>query len=96
MHGSARITRPRQADGLHVDHWVGGAGHGLLQVAGTLWRQRQTGIAVERRQLQRRFATAGLGLAAVDIDRIDQLRLFAGGSQCPGRDDQAQRQGGNG
>lgn len=89
MHGRARIAWPRQADGLHVDHRVGGAGHGLLQVTGALWRECQAGVAVERRQLQRRFATAGLGLAAVDVDRIDQLRLFAGDSQRPGRDDQA-------
>lgn len=96
MHGGAGIARARQADGLDIDHGVGGAGHGLLQVAGTFRRQRQSGVAVERWQFQRCLAAAGLGLAAVGIDRLDQLRLFAGGSQAPGRDDQAQRQGGNG
>ena len=70
--------------------------HGLLRVASALRRQGQARVAVERRQFHRHLVTAALGLAAVDIDRIDQLRLFAGDGQGSGRQDQAQRQGGNG
>ncbi|MNH10783.1 hypothetical protein D3C79_702720 [compost metagenome] len=89
MHRGAGVARAGQADRLYVDHGVCRAGHGLLQVARTFGRQRQAGVAVERRQLERCSIAAGLGLAAVGIDRIDQLRLFAVGSQARSRNGQA-------
>ena len=88
VHGCGCISGARQADRLHVDHGVTGAGHRLLKVTGAFRRQRQAGVAVERGQFQRALLTTGLRLAAVDVDGRYQLCFFARDSQCLGGNDQ--------
>ncbi|MNG05836.1 hypothetical protein D3C84_890490 [compost metagenome] len=76
-HGRLRVARPGQADRLGRDHLIGRAGQRLLQVPGTADRQDQPRIGGQRRQLCRCLAGTALHLAAVGVDRLQQLRLFA-------------------
>ena len=83
LHRRAGIARPGKADRLHVDHRVGGLRHRLLQVAGGIHRQGQARIGGQRRQFAAGLPAAGLHLATVGVDRLDQLRLVGGtGGRC--------------
>ncbi|MNG17978.1 hypothetical protein D3C84_1020030 [compost metagenome] len=75
FHGRGRISRPVQADRLHVLHRITGAGHGLLQIADAVGVQRQPRVAGQRWQFLRYLTRAALHLAAVEVDRINQLFL---------------------
>ncbi len=79
LHRRLRITRPGQADRLHIDHRVRGSRQCLLQVTDTTGRQHQTRIGCKWRQLLRGLPRTTLHLAAVGIDRLDQLRLLGRG-----------------
>ena len=66
-----------------VDHRVGGLCHRLLQVAGGIHRQGQARVGGQRRQFAAGLPAAGLHLATVGVDRLDQLRLVGGtGGRC--------------
>ena len=73
FHRRGRVTGPGQADRLHVLHGVTGGHHGLLQIADAGGGQRQARVGRQRRQLRRHLTGAPLQLAAVGIDRFDQL-----------------------
>ncbi|MNP28050.1 hypothetical protein D3C76_1209970 [compost metagenome] len=76
-HGRLRVARPGQADRLHIEHRIAGGVQRLLQVHPAAGRQRQALVGGQRRQLLGRLAGAALGLAAVGVDRLHQLRLLA-------------------
>ncbi|MNN53791.1 hypothetical protein D3C81_1685720 [compost metagenome] len=78
FHGRRRITRPGQADRLHVLHRITGRGHGLLQITDVGGGQHQAWIGRQWRQFRRGLAGTALRLATILVDRFDQLRLVAG------------------
>ncbi|MNZ84333.1 hypothetical protein D3C78_1030860 [compost metagenome] len=78
FHRRLSIARAIEGNGLDIDHGVAGLGQRLTQIIAATNRQHQPRVTGQRRQLQRCLPGATLSLAAVAVDRINQLLRLAG------------------